>query len=51
MRDLKRLGSVQVISVGHAFVQNVRRGHYELATDVDPRHRLASDFAELALAI
>ena len=51
MRGLKQLGSVRVISVGHAFVQNVRRGHYELATDVNPRHRLATAFAELALAI
>jgi transposase-like protein len=51
MRGLKQLRSVRVISVGHAFVQNVRRGHYELATDVNPRHRLATAFAELALAI
>ena len=51
MRGLKQLGSIRVISVGHAFVQNVRRGHYELATDVNPRHRLATAFAELALAI
>jgi hypothetical protein len=35
------LRSVRVISVGEALIQNVRRGHYELATDVDPRHRLA----------
>ena len=51
MRGLKRLGSVRVISVGHAFIQNVRRGHYELATDIGPRHRLATAFAELALAV
>ena len=51
MRGLKQLASIRVISVGHAFVQNVRRGHYELATDVNPRHRLATAFAELALAI
>jgi len=24
----------KLISLGHAFVQNVRRGYYELATDV-----------------
>jgi transposase-like protein len=51
MRGLKELRSVRVISVGHAFIQNVRRGHYELATDVDPRHRLATAFAELALSV
>jgi transposase, IS6 family len=46
-RGLKRLGSAQVISTGHAFVQNLRRGHYELGIDVDPRHRLPVAFAEL----
>ena len=51
MRGLKQLGSVRVISVGHAFVQNVRRGHYELATDVDFQHRLAAALTELALAV
>ena len=51
MRGLKQLGSVRVISIGHALIQNVRRGHYELATDVDPRQRLATAFAELAPAI
>ena len=51
MRGLKQFRSVRVISVGHAFIQNIRRGHYELATDVDPRHRLATAFAELAHAV
>jgi transposase-like protein len=51
MRGLKQFRSVRVISIGHAFIQNVRRGHYELATDVDARHRLATAFAELALAV
>jgi transposase, IS6 family len=51
MRGLKRLRSARVISAGHAFVQNLRRGHYELGSDADPKHRLTSAFAELALAI
>jgi hypothetical protein len=51
MRGLKRLRSAQVISAGHALVQNLRRGHYELVTDVDTRHQLTTGFAELALAI
>jgi len=51
MRGLKRLRSAQVISSGHAFVQNLRRGHYELATDTEPHRRLAAAFNELALAI
>ncbi len=51
MRGLKRLRSVQTISSGHALVQNIRRGHYELATDTDPQLRLAAAFMELAAAI
>jgi transposase-like protein len=51
MRGLKRLRSAQVIGSGHSFVQNLRRGHYELAIDTEPHHRLTAAFAELALAI
>ena len=51
MGGLKRLRSARVISAGHAFVQNLRRGHYELGWDIDRRHRLTSIFTELALAI
>jgi transposase-like protein len=51
MRGLKQLRSARVISTGHAFVQNLRRGHYELGVDADPSHRLPAAFVELALAI
>ena len=51
MRGLKHLRSARVISTGHAFVQNLRRGHYELGVDTDPSHRLPAAFVELALAI
>ncbi len=51
MRGLKRLRSTRVISAGHAFVQNLRRGHYQLGVDVGPRHRLPAVFTELARAI
>jgi hypothetical protein len=50
MRGLKRLRSAQVISTGHAFVQNLCRGHYELGVDLDPRRRLPVVFTELVLA-
>jgi transposase, IS6 family len=40
-----------VILAGHAFVQDVRRGHYELATEEPANRRLAVAFDELALAI
>lgn len=51
MRGLKGLRLARVISAGHAFVQNLRRGHYELGLDVNPRHRLTAIFTELARAI
>jgi transposase-like protein len=51
MRGLKQLRCVRAISAGHAFVQNMRRGHYELGSDADPKHWLTSAFAELTLAI
>jgi IS6 family transposase len=51
MRGLKRLRWTQVISAGHAFVQNLRRGHYELGFDTDRRYRLTAIFTERACAI
>ncbi|CUU55370.1 Transposase (or an inactivated derivative) [Parafrankia irregularis] len=37
MRGLKRLRSAQTVSAGHALVQNIRRGHYELGIDSSPQ--------------
>ena len=51
MRGLKCLRSAVVIAAGHAFVQNLRRGHYELAVEVAPALRLAAAFTELAVAV
>lgn len=34
--------AAQVVITGHAFVQNLRRGHYELALDTSPALRLSS---------
>jgi transposase-like protein len=51
MRGLKQDRSARVIIAGHAFVQNVRRGHYELAVEVPVSQRVAVAFDELALAI
>jgi IS6 family transposase len=51
MRGLKRFRSAARIAAGHAFVQNLSRGHYELATDVSPQLRLAAAFGELAPAM
>jgi hypothetical protein len=48
MRGLRTDKTVQVIIAGHAFIQNLRRCHYELATDAPPITRVAAAFAELA---
>jgi hypothetical protein len=48
MRGLKRHRSARTVAAGHAFVQNLRRGHYDLATEHDARDRLAAAFTELA---
>jgi transposase, IS6 family len=51
MRGLKQDRSARVIIVGHAFIQNVRRGHYELAVEEPTNRRVAVAFDELVLAI
>jgi hypothetical protein len=43
---LKRFRSAARIVAGHAFVQNLRRGHYKPATDVPAQLRLATAFTE-----
>ena len=52
MRGLRTDRTATVVIRGHAFVQNLRRGHYELG--VEARHerlRVAAAFDELAAAI
>jgi len=51
MRGLKTDHGARIIIAGHAFVQNVRRGHYELGVDEPVILRLVAAFDELALAI
>jgi hypothetical protein len=51
MRGLRADRSAQVIIAGLAFVQNLRRGHYEIATETPHPLRLAAAFTELAPAI
>ena len=51
MRGLKQDRSTTVIISGHAFMQNVRRGHYELAVEAPVSLRVAVAFGELATAI
>jgi transposase-like protein len=51
MRGLKQDRSARVIIAGHALVQNLRRGHYELAVEEPANRRVVVAFDELALAI
>ena len=46
-----RICSARVIIAGHVFVQNLRRGHYELAVEEPTNRRVAVAFDELVLAI
>ena len=51
MRGLKQDRNAGVMIAGHAFVQNLRRGHYELAVEEPANRRLTVAFDELALVI
>jgi IS6 family transposase len=51
MRGLKQDRSARVIIAGHAFIQNLRRGHYELAAEAPVNRRRAVAFDELALVV
>ena len=48
MRGLKTISSLRDVAAGHAFVQNLRRGHYELTVDLPVHDRVRAAFAELA---
>jgi transposase, IS6 family len=51
MRGLKRHRSARILAAGHAFVQNLRRGHYDIATDAPSRHLLRAPFDDLAITL
>jgi transposase-like protein len=51
MRGIKTMAGLQILAAGHAFVQNLRHGHYEIAVDEPTGRRLAVAFTELANAI
>ena len=48
MRGIKRLASAGTIATGHAFAQNLRRGHYADTADLPAHHRVRIAFDELA---
>ena len=48
MRGLKTDRGARVVIRGHMFIQNLRRGHYELGTESASSHfRIAAAFEEL----
>ena len=51
MRHLRNDRTATTIITGHAFVQNLRRGHYHLTTALPTKLRLAAAFDELSHAI
>ena len=51
MRGLKQLHCLQVITAGHAFIQNIRRGHYELGAEETANLRVPAALDELVMAI
>jgi transposase-like protein len=51
MRGLKLLASLRTVTTGHAFVQNLRRGHYALTADLPVHDRVRVAFDELVLSL
>ena len=51
IRGLKRYRSARILAAGHAFVQNLRRGRYDIATHIPARHQFRTAFDELAVTI
>jgi hypothetical protein len=51
MRGLRTGRTAQLVINGLAFVQNLRRGHYELGVELPRALRVAAAFTELAQAI
>jgi hypothetical protein len=51
VRGLKRHRSARILAAGPAFVQNLRRGHYDIVTESPNCHRLRIAFDDFALAI
>jgi len=48
MQGMKTISALRHVAAGHAFVQNLRRGHYEITVDVPVQDRILSAFAQLA---
>jgi hypothetical protein len=51
MRGMQQDRSARIVIAGHALVQTLRRGHYELAVEEPANKRLAVAFAVVAVAL
>jgi transposase, IS6 family len=51
MRGLKRMRSARTIAAGHAFVQNLRRGHYAITADLRVHDRVRDAFEKLSSSL
>ena len=47
MRGLKTIRAARTIAAGHAFVQNLRRSHYEITAELPVHDRVRTAFDEL----
>jgi hypothetical protein len=50
MRGVKTGSSLHIVATEHAFVQNLRRGHYETTAELPIHDRVRAAFTELAAA-
>jgi transposase-like protein len=51
LRGLKQDRSARIVIAAHGFMENVRRGHYELAVEEPMNRRVAVASAEIAVTI
>jgi hypothetical protein len=48
MQGIKTISALHHVAAGQAFVQNLRRGHYEITVDVPVHDRVRVAFTDLA---
>ena len=51
MRGIKTTHSLRTVAAGHAFVQKLPRGDYEITADLPVHDRVHVAFTELALIL
>jgi len=51
IRGVRRHRSARTIAAGHAFAQNLRRGHHDIAAEAPDHHRPREAFDDLAITM